>query len=73
MHGALLDPRIAAPDVEGKWGQFIESTDPVKRRWIAHNIENQAKFMAESARGGTFGTRFLYERSGHPVQPTGSY
>ena len=58
MHGALLDPRIAAPDVEGKWGQFIESTDPVKRRWIAHNIENQAKFMAESARGGTFGTRF---------------
>ena len=58
MHGALLDPRIAAPDVEGKWGQFIESKDVTKRRWIAHNIENQAKFMAESQRAGSFGTRF---------------
>tara|TARA_R100000329_G_scaffold24371_1_gene23068 strand:- start:686 stop:1876 length:1191 start_codon:yes stop_codon:yes gene_type:complete len=58
MHGALLDPRISAPDVEAKWGQFIESKDPVKRRWIAHNIENQTKFMAESAKAGTFGSRF---------------
>lgn len=58
MHGALLDPRISAPDVESKWGQFIESKDPVKRRWIAHNIESQARFMAESANGGSFGTRF---------------
>jgi hypothetical protein len=58
MHGSLLDPRISAPDVEAKWGQFIESSDPVKRRWVAHNIENQHKFMAESVNAGTFGSRF---------------
>jgi len=58
MHSALLDPRISAPALEAKWGQLIESKDAVKRRWIAHNIENQYKFMSESAKAGSFGTRF---------------
>ncbi len=58
MHNALLDPRISAPDLEAKWGQLIESKNPIKRRWIAHNIENQFRFMNESNKAGTFGSRF---------------
>lgn len=58
MHGALLDPRVPAPAVEGKWGEFIKTTDPVKRRWIAHNLNSQYRYMQESAASGLFDARF---------------
>ena len=58
MHGALLDPRVPALKVEEKWGQFIRTKDPVKRRWIAHNMDAQYRYMNESANAGLFHSRF---------------
>ena len=58
MHGALLDPRVPALKVEEKWGQFIRTKNPVKRRWIAHNMDAQYRFMQESANAGLFHNRF---------------
>ena len=61
MHGALIDPRVPATEVEGTWGHLIESKDPLKRRWIAHNLQSQYNWIQSAVANGSFGSRFRSE------------
>ena len=56
---SILDPRVAAPRIEEKWAPILEGIDNVeKRRWIAHNLQNQATFLENSSANGTLGHHF---------------
>ena len=49
MQGTVLDPRVAAPAIVNKWAPILEGIkNEEKRRWVAHNLENQHKFLESS-------------------------
>lgn len=60
MQGTILDPRVAAPAVDNKWAPILEGRikNEQKRRWIAHNLEMQHKFMENARLNGTAGHHF---------------
>ena len=60
---SILDPRVAAPRIEEKWAPILEGIDNVeKRRWIAHNLQNQANFLENSSANGTLGQHNYVEK-----------
>lgn len=62
MQGTVLDPRVAAPAIVNKWAPILEGIkNEEKRRWVAHNLENQHKFLESSYANGTLGHHFYGE------------